>query len=100
LNDSVGLSIGLVRKGGTVVLVWNLSPKVDLPLQKIVTGEIRILGSCAIRSEYGQVLDLLASGRLKVDDQMVAVALLEEGEEWFRKLSQKQIPPGKIILIP
>jgi L-iditol 2-dehydrogenase len=100
LTETVDLSIRLTRKGGTVVLVGNRSPKIDFPLQKVVTGELKILGSCAIRGEYDQILDLLASGKLAVDDQVAAVAPLKDGAEWFSKLYQAQTPPGKVILIP
>ncbi len=54
LSSSVELAISLVRKGGTVVLVGNLSPKIEFPLQKVVTGELKIQGSCAIRGEYAR----------------------------------------------
>jgi len=100
LTETVDLSIGLVRKGGTVVLVGNRSPKIDFPLQKVVTGELKILGSCAIRGEYEQILDRLASGKLTVDDQVAAVAPLRDGAEWFSRLYNKKTPPGKVILIP
>ncbi len=100
LSETVDLSIGLVRKGGKVVLVGNRSPQINFPLQKVVTGELKILGSCAIRGEYEQVLDLLGSGKLTVDDQVIAVAPLKDGAEWFGKLYHKQTPPGKVILVP
>ena len=35
-----------LRKGGKLVLVGNISPKIDLPLQSVVTREITLLGSC------------------------------------------------------
>ena len=100
LTETVDLSIGLTRKGGKVVLVGNRSPKIDFPLQKVVTGELKILGSCAIRGEYERILELLASGKLAVDDQVAAVTPLKDGAEWFGKLYNKQTPPGKVILIP
>jgi L-iditol 2-dehydrogenase len=100
ISETVGLCIRLVRKGGKVVLVGNRSAKIDFPLQKVVTGELKVLGSCAIRGEYGQILDLLAAGKLRVDDQIAAVAPLRDGAEWFRKLYNKETPPGKVILVP
>ena len=99
-NETVNLAINLVRKGGQVVLIGNTSPMVDFPLQKVVTGELKILGSCAIRGEYEIILDLMNSGKLKVDDQIVAVAPLKEGAEWFRKLYNKETEPGKVLLVP
>jgi len=99
-NETVNLAIEIVRKGGKVVLIGNTSLKVEIPLQKVVTGEIKLTGSCAIRGEYETILEFLSSGRLKVDDQILSVAPLSEGAEWFRKLYNGEAGPGKIILIP
>ena len=99
-NETVNLAIEIVRKGGKVVLVGNTSPKVEIPLQKIVTGEIKLMGSCAIRGEYETILEFISTGRLKVEDQILAVAPLSEGAEWFRKLYNGEAGPGKVILVP
>jgi L-iditol 2-dehydrogenase len=99
-NETVNISIDLVRKGGKVVLVGNSSPKVDLPLQKVVAGELKLLGSCAIRGEYELILGLMKDGKLKVDDQILAIAPLTDGAEWFRRLYNKETAPGKVILVP
>jgi len=99
-SDSVNIAIDSVRKGGTVVLVGNVSQKVEFPLQKVVTRELKVLGSCAIRGEYDVVLDLLASGRLSVDDQISAVVPLSEGAVWFEKLYRKEVELSKVILVP
>jgi L-iditol 2-dehydrogenase len=99
-NESVNMAIDLVRKGGKVVLIGNLSPIVDFPLQKVVTGEIKVLGSCAMRGEYEVILDLLKTGKLTVDDQISVIAPLSEGAFWFNKLYNNEGDPGKIILVP
>jgi threonine dehydrogenase-like Zn-dependent dehydrogenase len=99
-NETVNLAIDVVRKGGKVVLIGNSSPKVDLPLQKVVTGELKLLGSCAIRGEYELILNLLKDRKLRVDDQILTVAALADGSEWFRKLYNKETAPGKVILVP
>lgn len=99
-SESVNIAIDVLRKGGKAVLVGNISPKVDFPLQKVVTRELKVLGSCAIRGEYDVVLDLLASGKITVDDQISAVASLSEGALWFDKLYQKAEDLNKVILVP
>ena len=48
-TPSVNMAIDLLRKGGKAVLIGNISASVDFPLQKVVTRELKILGSCAIR---------------------------------------------------
>ncbi|MCX6237812.1 MAG: galactitol-1-phosphate 5-dehydrogenase [Bacteroidia bacterium] len=100
LSDSVNIAIDILRKGGKTVLVGNVSPKVDLPLQKVVTRELKVLGSCAIRGEYEVVLDLLETGKISVDDQISAIAPLSEGAIWFDKLYRKVEELNKVILVP
>jgi L-iditol 2-dehydrogenase len=100
VSDSVNTAIGILRKGGTSVLVGNISPNIDFPLQKVVTREIKVLGSCAIRGEYETVLGLIESGKIKVDDQISAVVPLSEGASWFEKLYRKEDDLNKVILVP
>jgi len=99
-TESVNTAITLVRKGGTAVLVGNTSPSVDFPLQQVVTREIKVQGSCAIRGEYETVLELISSGRINVNDQISAVAPLSDGAVWFDKLYKKKGNLNKIILVP
>jgi 2-desacetyl-2-hydroxyethyl bacteriochlorophyllide A dehydrogenase len=99
-SESVNTAINVLRKGGTTVLVGNTSPKIDFPLQKVVTSEIKILGSCAIRGEYEAVLGMMESKKITVDDQISAVRPLSEGAIWFDKLYRKEGDLNKIILVP
>jgi L-iditol 2-dehydrogenase len=99
-SETVNLAIDSTRKGGTVVLVGNTSRTIDFPLQKVVTSEIRVLGSCAIRGEYNAILTLMKDGRLDVADMISAVVPLSEGAEWFRKLYNREGDLNKVILVP
>jgi L-iditol 2-dehydrogenase len=100
ISDSVNTLLDTLRKGAAAVLVGNVSPEIRFPLQKIVTGEIRVQGSCAISGEYEIVLNMIAGGLLKVDDMISAVAPLSEGAEWFRKLYNREGNLNKVILVP
>ena len=100
ISATVNTLIDSLRKGATAVLVGNLTPVIEFPLQKVVTSEIKIQGSCAICGEYEIVLDMIASGALCVDDMISAVAPLSEGAEWFRKLYHKEEKLNKVILVP
>ena len=100
ISDTVRLAVNSVRKGGRVVLVGNISGNVEFPLQTVVTKEIRVQGSCAIRGEYEQVLEMLSSGRISVDDQISVVAPLSEGAAWFNRLYNKEGGLSKVILKP
>ena len=99
-NEAIQTGISLLRKGGTITLVGNLSPKVDLPLQVIVTRQLRVQGSCAICGEYPKILELISSGQLDMEAILTAEVPLEEGPVWFNKLYKKEKGIMKIILKP
>jgi L-iditol 2-dehydrogenase len=99
-NETVKASIESVRKGGTVVLVGNISPEVTLPLQKVVTRQIRLQGSCASSGEYPRAIELLASGAIQVKPFITAIAPLEEGPRWFERLYAREPNLMKVILVP
>lgn len=98
--DTVTAAVQSAAKGGTVVLVGNLSPQIPLPLQTVVTREITLLGSCASNGEYPLCLDLLASGTIRIDPLISAVAPLAEGPAWFDRLYAREKGLMKVILVP
>jgi L-iditol 2-dehydrogenase len=100
ISDSVKTAISTVRKGGTVTLVGNLSPKAEIPLQEIVTRQVRLQGSCAICGEYPAVLDMIARKRIDVEAILSAEAPLSEGADWFRRLYEREPGLIKVILKP
>lgn len=99
-SKTVNLSIDIVRKGGSVILVGNITPKIDFPLQKTVIKELKIQGSCAIKGEYNVILSLIENKKLIVDDQISVVAPLSDGAYWFGKLYRNEDNLNKVILIP
>ncbi len=100
VSATVNTAIDCVRKGATVTLVGNLSPTVTMPLQAIVTRQLRIQGSCAINGEYEAALDLIASGRIDVLAILSAEAPLTEGPDWFQRLYDKEKGLIKVVLKP
>ena len=100
IEPTVNLAIDCTRKGGTVTLVGNLSTEVKFPLQKVVTRQIKVQGSCASAGEYPLCLELIASGQIKVDPLISKVAPLEDGDEWFHRLYNKEAGLMKVILKP
>lgn len=100
IEATVNLAIDCTRKGGTVTLVGNLATDVRFPLQKVVTRQIRVQGSCASAGEYPLCLELIASGKIKVDGLISKIAPLEEGNEWFHRLYNKEPGLMKVILKP
>jgi L-iditol 2-dehydrogenase len=99
-NETVNAAIASVRKGGRVVLVGNILPEATLPLQKVVTRQIRLQGSCASAGEYPQAIALMASGAIRVRPLITAIAPLSEGPQWFERLYAREPNLLKVVLTP
>jgi L-iditol 2-dehydrogenase len=100
LNETIASAIDCVRKGGTVTLVGNLAPQVTLPLQKVVSRQIRLQGSCASAGEFPRAIELIASGKIKVKPLITAIAPLSDGPSWFHRLHAREPNLMKIVLDP
>lgn len=99
-QQSIVTAIEAVRRGGTVTLIGNLAPKVEIPLQLVVTRQLRLLGSCASAGEYRECIDLMERGAIEVDPLISALAPLQDGPAWFRRLYQREPGLMKVILQP
>jgi L-iditol 2-dehydrogenase len=99
-DETISNAIDCVRKGGIVTLVGNISPQVTLPLQKVVSRQIRLQGSCASCGEYPEAIELIAEGKIKVAPLITAVAPLSDGPSWFDRLHSREPNLMKIVLDP
>ena len=100
ISDTIKKGIELLRKGGSLTVLGNLSPTVELPLQSIVTRQLKIQGSCAINGEYPQILELISTGKLNMKAILSAEAPLSEGANWFQRLYHKEKGLMKVVLKP
>jgi L-iditol 2-dehydrogenase len=96
----VKLAIDTVRKGGTVTLVGNVTPTIEIGLQSVVTRQIRLQGSCASSGEYPACISLMARGAIQVAPLLTAVAPLEAGPSWFDRLHRREPGLLKVVLEP
>jgi len=100
INQTIATAIDCVRKGGSVVLVGNITPEITLPLQKVVARQIRLQGSCASSGEYPRAIELLGNGAIRVKPLITAVAPLDEGPQWFERLYAREPNLMKVVLSP
>jgi L-iditol 2-dehydrogenase len=99
-GDTLLNAIRSLRKGATVVLVGNLSPRVELPLQEVVSRQIALLGSCASSGEIPECIDLLARGLVDVAPIISLTAPLDEGPALFERLYGGDPALMKVIIQP
>ncbi|MFM9063258.1 MAG: zinc-binding dehydrogenase, partial [Pirellula sp.] len=99
-NKPVSTCFQVVRRGGAVTLVGNLTPSVELPLQTVVTRELSVYGSCASNGEIPQCIELLASGAIQVAPLITATTDLENTPQWFDRLYAGEKGAMKVIVTP
>jgi L-iditol 2-dehydrogenase len=99
-DETVAGAIDCVRKGGKVTLVGNIAPEVSLPLQKVVSRQIRLQGSCASAGEYPEAIELVSAGKIRVGQLITAVAPLSDGPMWFHRLYTREPNLMKVVLDP
>jgi L-iditol 2-dehydrogenase len=97
---TIKTAIESVRKAGTVTLIGNVTPTAEIPLQMVVSRQLRLQGSAASAGEYPQCIDLLARGVIQVKPLITAIAPLEQGAEWFERLHAREPNLMKVILTP
>lgn len=100
VTATVKMAVDCVRKGGAVTLVGNVAPTVELPLQAVVSRQIRLQGSCASSGEYPRCMELMASGAIQVAPLISKVAPLDEGVAWFERLYTGEPGLLKVVLEP
>ncbi len=100
IASTVNMAIACARKGGSVTLVGNLSPKVEMPLQAIVTRELTIHGTCGSRGEYPACIELLQRRAIRVDPLITATISLNDGPAWFQRLYAGEPGAMKVIVDP
>jgi L-iditol 2-dehydrogenase len=99
-NETVATAIDAVRKGGTVTLIGNVTPEVTLPLQKVVSRQLRLQGTAASSGEYPRAIEMITNGTIQVKPLITAVAPLGEGPQWFHRLYSHEPGLMKIVLTP
>jgi len=99
-GSTVKTAIASVRKGGTVTLVGNIEAQVELPLQAVVTRQIRLQGSAASAGEYPRAIELLASRQIDVSPLISEIVPLERSAQAFDRLYAKEPNLIKIVVTP
>jgi L-iditol 2-dehydrogenase len=99
-TQTIQSAIQCVRKCGTVTLIGNIAPTAEIPLQAVVSRQLRLQGSAASAGEYPACIEMLARGEINLDPLITAVAPLEEGPRWFERLHSREPNLMKVLLAP
>jgi L-iditol 2-dehydrogenase len=99
-TEPIKTALACVRKGGTVTLIGNITPKIELNLQSVVTREIRLQGTCGSNGEYPACIELLVKGLIKVDPIISATVPLDDAPSAFQRLYNHEPNLMKVIVKP
>jgi L-iditol 2-dehydrogenase len=99
-QETITAAIQSVRKGGTVTLIGNIAPEVTIPLQVVVSRQLRLQGTAASSGEYPQAIEMISRGQIQVKPLITAVAPLAEGPRWFERLYAHEPNLMKVVLAP
>jgi L-iditol 2-dehydrogenase len=98
-GTGVDITVEAVGLNQTVTTAINAT-EVTLPLQSVVTRQIRLQGSCASSGEYPRAIKLMSSGKINVKPLISAVAPLTDGPKWFERLYAREPNLMKVVLQP
>ena len=94
-------SIKALRFGGTAVWVGMSQKEMEINMQDVVCLARRILGSFNYtHKEFGEVVDLLVSGKLHPEDLISCVVSLEEAVDMFPKALANPDDYIKVLIDP
>lgn len=99
IDMTTNMCIKSVHLDGSVILIGNVMPKIEFPLQYVVTHQISLFGSCASAGEYPQCLDLISSGKVEVDSMISKIIPLSEGNKWMHKIYNHEDGLSKIVFL-
>jgi L-iditol 2-dehydrogenase len=86
IQSTIDTALAITRNAGALTLIGNVTPRVEMGLQSIVSREITVYGVCASNGEFADCVELVASGRMDVDPFISEYASIEDGQAVFDRL--------------
>ncbi|WP_291049673.1 2,3-butanediol dehydrogenase [Herbiconiux sp.] len=100
-SPALQAAIDATRSGGTVVNVSIWSKKAEIDMFGLVMREITLKGTSAYKDDHADVIELLQSGKLTVEQFITGrIAAEDVGELGIRQLIENKDENVKIIVHP
>lgn len=100
LQTTVNAGIRSLRKGGTLTAIGNFAPEIQIPLQYIVSRQIRVQGSNASAGEFPECIRMISQEEVDVNSLISRTVQLSEGAHWMKILHKGESDLLKVILHP
>jgi (R,R)-butanediol dehydrogenase / meso-butanediol dehydrogenase / diacetyl reductase len=95
VSASIGDALRRVRRGGRIVAAALHGQKVPISLDRLVGGEVALLGSFAYRDELTRVRDLIATGEVAMERMITYEFPLDRVAEAF----ETQLRPQESVKV-
>ncbi|MFQ3621836.1 MAG: zinc-binding dehydrogenase, partial [Spirochaetales bacterium] len=92
--------IQLLKKNGKYVSVGLFDQEIPVPIQRITTWQLKILGSYISSDEYPACIQFLATKKVDLSPFLTHVVPLSQGVEWFSRLRKGERGLFKVIFHP
>ena len=91
-------SLECLKIGGTAIWIGNAAKVVEVPMQKIVTMELKIKGNYVYDLDgFADSLRLLSEGKINTKPLMTNIYKLEDGVQAFKDLENNR--EGKMLKV-
>jgi 2-desacetyl-2-hydroxyethyl bacteriochlorophyllide A dehydrogenase len=97
--DAANHALGLLRPGGTMLVVGHSEKSYTLSSLMVMARELRIQGVFGEGGRFPAALDLLAAGKVHCRDIITRIAPLAEAEACLRELGNAR-SEGKVLIDP
>jgi len=98
-SPTVQQAMSGLKIGGTAVWIGNSAKMIQVNMQEVVTRELRVIGTFLYTfKEFGEVVDLLNSGKINVEPMISLQTPMENGPTLFARLAKDAGPMIKVIL--
>ena len=100
IGVTYNLAMSIVKKKGTVIALGFAQAEINFKLKPFVYNEIDFLGTTGYASECQTTIDYLASGRINTDLIITHTFPLEQVNDGFQVLVNRDITAIKVIIHP
>ena len=101
ITAAANQSLQVLRKMGTSIWVGNSAREIEINMQDIVTSALKICGTYIYtHKEFGEVVEIMGTGNLRVDNLISKVITLEEAPETFAAIHRQPDSFIKVIIDP
>ncbi|KYO68075.1 zinc-dependent alcohol dehydrogenase [Thermovenabulum gondwanense] len=97
--ETVNGGVEIVRNGGKVVWIGLGVPKLEFDYKHAVCKEITFYCSYMYTTELKEGLDMIATGRMNVEQIITGIYPMSEGPRIFEELASRKSKDIKVILV-